>query len=225
MSLFARYVQHPAPGGGGLSDLPATGNPLGAGRMTIWASNATHLGEQNAVRALRQHPGLREFFAASTRPGGLTTAPDVRDIPWSTSQKDGAGCIDLGMHYVWRRPDGRWPKLKLTFAGKIDGANTLGWCLAISPGTAGPWEASASVSGTIASSSWTAASASIELDGARDLRPVVVSPGDGVDEPALAERGRLLVFRAFFGCYCSSGTDAGGQRASVTALSLRLEAP
>lgn len=223
MSTLSRYLRHAAAVTTGLNGLTSVDNPLGAGRMTaVLANNGAHLAEQNHLRTLRTHAGIRNFFAAS--PTLVTTAPTVYDVPWRTSQKDGSCCIDLGTHYVWALPGGRLPKLRLSFATQVDGGNTLGWLFGVSPGSAGPLAADV-VADVTTSATWDATSAVLLLDAARHLRLVSEVPMNGIVEPAADERGDLYEFRGFFGAYNSSGSNTAGQLANVVGLSLRTEFP
>ncbi len=224
MSTFGRYIPHPSPGTSGRTALVDANLPLDAGRMLVLGNNAQHLCEQNPRRSLRQHPGVRDFYAAAFDGSGspFTTAPEVRNIVWYATQKDGACCIDLGDFHVWRFPSGSYPKVTLKFTTQVEGGHSLGWVFAVSPGQQGPLSALGQASGVTTSATWDGASASVDLDDAL-LRPLAYTPTNGVDEVAVAEGGSLLTFRAFFGAYCSSNTDASGSRANVVALSLYLE--
>lgn len=223
MSLFDRYIEHEPSSASAPTGLPSAPNPLGAGRMTVWASNATRVLEQNQVRVLRQHAGVRGFYAQAL-PSTLTSAPDPAQIPWTGTVKDGQCAVDLGTHWVWRRPDGRWPRLRFTFTASVEGANVLGWCLAIAPGLGGPLDAVAVLQGTRTSFTWTELGGTIDLDGERDTRPLTVSPTNGILLD-VAERGEVRAFRAFFGAYNSSGVNAAGSLAYAVGLSLVAEAP
>lgn len=224
MSLFGRYIAHPTASTTGITGLPATSNPLGAGRMTVWASNAQHLAEQNAVRVLRSHGGIRNFYAAAVETS-LTATPTVRDIRWSSSQKDGAAVIDLGVHYAWRRPDGRLPVARLSFTTSVEGGYTLGWVFALAPAQGGPLHAVQEVGGTTTSATWTERSEVLDLGSVATLGPLDVAPTNGVLEASVDERGTLQVFRAYLGAYCSSNTNTSGSYANFVGLSLTLEAP
>ena len=226
MSIFGRYIQHAAVATTGRTALVDDGLPLGAGRMAILANNCQHLAEQNPLRALRQHPGVLGFWAPAVSGTGFTDPPDVEDIRWSLTPKDGCCAIDLGVHHVWELPSGRLPKVKLTFAAKVDGGYTLGWLFAVAAGNLGPLGATLvnNGGGVITSSTWTTYEASFELT-PTELRMADYTPTNGVDEASTSEAGGLRTFRAFFGAYNSSNTNAGGSLAFVAGLALRLEAP
>ena len=220
MSLFSRYLKHPPAGSGGLSTAVDYPEALDAGRMTVLGNNALHLCEQNPIRALRQHAGFREFYAASPIPG-FVSVPGADAIPWGTTIKNGAAWADLGTHYVWRLPSGRWPRLTLALSFAVDGPNTAGVMLAIAPGTGGPFDGRAT--GAISTSStFAGVELSIDLED-DDLGDLSVVPTNGILEADVAERGTLKAFRAFFGAYCSSGTNTAGQRANAVGLSLYTE--
>jgi hypothetical protein len=220
MSLFNRYLKHPTAGTGGLSTAVDAPEALDAGRMTVLGNNALHMCEQNPIRALRQHPGFREFYAASATPG-FTGTPEQQDIPWATSIKDGAAWADLGTHFVWRLPSGQWPRISLTLSFAVDGSNSAGVLLALAPGVGGPFDGRA-VGAVTTSSSYGSTTLSIDLEDA-DLGDLPVVPMNGILEASIAERGTLKAFRAFFGAYCSSGTNTAGQRANAVGLSLYTE--
>jgi hypothetical protein len=224
MSLFNRYIAHPTASTTGRTGLPATSNPLGAGRMTLWASNTQHLCEQNPVRVIRSHAGVRNFYAPAVD-AGFNATPTVRNIRWSTSPKDGAAVIDLGVFYAWRRPDGRLPVVRLSFTTQVEGAYTLGWVFALSQGEAGPLFAVQETGGTTTSATWDAVTATLDLNALPTLGPVDVAPTNGLLEVDDAERGTLQCFRAFFGAYNNSNSNTAGHYANVVGLSLRLEAP
>lgn len=227
MSTFGRYIQHAAVATTGRTALVDDGLPLGAGRMTILANNCQHLAEQNPLRQLRTHPGVPQGFWAPAVDGpSFTDPPDVENISWALTPKDGCCAIDLGLHYAWQLPSGAWPKVTLEFSAKVDGGYTLGWLFAISPGALGPLSATLvnNGGGVITSSTWTTYGASLELTDA-EMRMANYSPTNGVDEASTAEAGGLRTFRAYFGAFNSSNTNAGGSLAFVAGLSLRLEAP
>lgn len=225
MSLFERYIQHTTAATTGRTALVDTGAPMGAGRMALLTSNALHLCEQNPVRALRQHPGMRDFYASASPGTGFTDPPDVVHIRWNLSPKDGSAVLDLGTFYVWQRPDGRLPRLRLSFWTQIDGGHTLGWVWAVSPGTRGPLSATSSTAAVTTSSTWSEASVVLDLSD-RDVGPLVVAPTNGIDEDVdPAEGGRLRVFRSFVGAYNSYGSNTAGHLANLVGLSLRAEAP
>ena len=226
MSVFSRYIQHAAVATTGRTALVDDGLPLGAGRMAILANNCQHLAEQNPLRVARSHPGVLGFWAPAVSGTGFTDPPDVEDIRWALTPKDGCCAIDLGVHHVWPLPSRAWPKVKLTFSAKVDGGYTLGWLFAIAAGNLGPLGATLVNNGgaTITSSTWTTYEASLELTPA-ELRMADYTPTNGVDEASTSEAGGLRTFRAFFGGYNSSNTNSGGSLAFVAGLALRLEAP
>lgn len=227
MSIFGRYIQHAAVATTGRTALVDDGLPLGAGRMAILANNCQHLAEQNPLRALRQHPGVPAgFWAPAVSGTSFTDPPDVEDIRWALTPKDGCCAIDLGTHYVWKLPSGAWPKVRLTFSAKVEGGYTLGWLFAVSAGNLGPLGATLVDNGgaTITSSSWNTYEASFSLTDA-ELRMADYTPTNGVDEASTSEAGGLRTFRAFFGAFNSSNLNGGGSLAFVAGLALRLEAP
>lgn len=219
MSTFQRYLRHRPPGATQDDALVQEYLPLDAGRMLRLANNAQHLLEQNPRRALRQHGGVRDFYAAAVDGTGFTSAPTVEQIRWSVTRKNGACCIDLGSFYVWPMPDGSLPQIVLEFTLAVEGGHSLGWVFAVSPGARGPLGAVAYAQGVTTSATWTETVARIDL-GRGHLSPEHYGPTNGVLEVATAEAGQLNVFRAFFGAYCSSGSDTVGARAHVVGLSL-----
>jgi hypothetical protein len=223
VSLFQRYLRHRAPGATQDDAVAQRYLSLDAGRMAWLANNAQHLCEQNPRRALRQHPGVRDFYAPALDGTGFTDAPTAAEIRWAVSQKDGACCLDLGTFYAWQLPNGRLPKAALKFTTVVEGGYTLGWVFAVSPGTQGPLAAVAQSSGVTTSATWTLTEASVDLAG--QLAPWGYAPTDGISEVTSAEAGQVQVFRAFLGAYCSSNTNSAGSRASVVAVSLHLEQP
>lgn len=224
MSTFQRYLRHRVAGSTQDDALVNEYLPLDAGRMLRLANNAQHLLEQNPRRALRQHPGVRDFWAPSTRGTGFTGPPSVQDIRWATSQKDGACCIDLGQFHVWPFPDGSLPRITLRFTAAVEGGYSLGWVFAVAPGERGPLSIVASDGDVTTSATWTEYTESIGL-GRGHLAPLSYAPTNGVSEVAEGEAGQLLVFRAFLGGYCSSNSNSAGARASVVGLSLYAEQP
>lgn len=224
MSLLQRYIRHRAPGSTQDDALVNRYLPLDAGRMVILANNAQHLCEQNPRRALRQHPGVRDFYAPAMSGTSFTAAPTVNDIRWATSQKDGACCIDLGTFYVWKLPGGRLPRLTAAFTAAVEGGYSLGWVLGVSPGLRGPLSAVAQAGDVTTSATWTRNDAFIDLTPGC-LAPWTMAPTNGIAEPATDETGGLQVFRAFLGAYCSSNSNTSGARASIVGVSLYLEQP
>lgn len=221
MSAFGRYLRHRAAGATQDDALVQEYLPLDAGRMTWLANNVQHLAEQNPRRALRQHPGVRDFWAPALSGTSFTSAPTVNDIRWATSQKDGAGWIDLGQVYVWPLPDGRLPTLACEFTTQVEGGYSLGWVLAVSPGNRGPLAAVAQPSGVTTSATWSTTEEHVDL-GRGHLAAWTYSPTNGIDEADTAEAGDLQVLRAFLGAYCSSNSNTSGARASIVGVSLYL---
>lgn len=224
MSLLSRYLRHRAAGSTQDDALANEYLPLDAGRMLRLANNAQHLLEQNPRRALRQHPGVRDFWAPAVAGTGFTSAPTVQQIRWATSRKDGSCCVDLGTFYVWPFPNGALPRITLEFTTMVEGGYTLGWVFAVSPGERGPLSIVASDGDVTTSATWTERVESIYLARGH-LAPLAYGPTNGVDEVSTAEGGQIMVFRAFFGAYCSSNSNTGGSRASVVGLSLYAEQP
>lgn len=224
MSAFQRYLRHRVAGSTQDDALANEYLPLDAGRMLRLANNAQHLLEQNPRRALRQHPGVRDFYAPAVDGTGFTSAPTVQQIRWATSQKGGACCIDLGQFYVWPFPDGSLPRITLEFTAAVEGGYSLGWVFAVSPGERGPLSIAASDGDVTTSATWAERVESIDL-GRGHLAPLLYAATNGVDEVSAAEAGQLMAFRAFFGAYCSSNSDTSGARASVVGLSLYAEQP
>jgi hypothetical protein len=223
MSLLSRYMRHRAPGSTQDDALVNRYLPLDAGRMTLLANNAQHLCAQNPRRALRHHPGVRDFYAPAGD-SALVAAPSPSQIRWATSQKDGACTIDLGTFYVWAMPGdpGRLPRVTCEFTVMVEGGFTLGWVFAVSPGTRGPLAAVAYPADVTTSATWTLTEASVDLE-AGHVAPWAMAPTNGVDEVVTAEAGQLMVFRAFLGAYNSSNTNAGGSLASIVGVSLYTE--
>ena len=225
MSLFQRYLRHRAPGSTQDDALVQRYLPLDAGRATWLENNCQHLAEQNPRRALRQHPGVRDFYATAMSGSGFTDPPTTSDIQWATSQKDGACVLDLGQFYAWPLPNGALPRIHCEFTTAVEGGHTLGWVLAVSPGGRGPLSAVAQASGTTTSATYTAVTTAFVDLGRGHLAPASYGPANGVSEVVSAEAGQLPTFRVFLGAYCSSGTDASGSRASIAAISLYAEQP
>jgi len=221
VSLFSRYLRHRAPASTQDDALVQRYLPLDAGRMAWLANNAQHLAEQNPRRALRQHPGVRDFYAPALD-SSFTDAPTTSQIRWSVTQKDGACCLDLGTFYVWPFPDGRLPRITCEFTTAVEGAYALGWVFAISPGVRGPLSPAAQVSGVTTSATYTAREANVDLARGH-VAPWSYAPTNGIDEVSTEEAGQLTAFRAFFGAYNSSNTNSGGSRASIVGVSLYAE--
>ena len=222
MSIFQRYLRHRAPASTQDDALVNRYLPADALRMAWLANNCRHLVEQNPRRALRQHPGVRDFYAPAVD-SAFTDPPTTSQIRWSVTQKDGACCIDLGTFYVWPLPSGRWPLAKLSFTTQVDGGFTLGWVFAVSAGTAGPLAAGAVASDVTTSATWDQETATVDLAGLAGAASY--GPTNGIDEVSSAEAGELRVFRAFFGAYNSSNSNTGGSRANVVGITLHLEQP
>jgi hypothetical protein len=224
MSLFSRYMRHRAPGATQDDALVQRYLPLDAGRMAILANNAQHLAEQNPRRALRQHPGVRDFYAPAMSGTSFTDPPSVNDVRWAVSQKDGACCIDLGTFWAWQFPGGRLPRLRCRFTGVVEGGYTLGWVLAVSPGSRGPLSAVAQASGATTSATWTEQEPAIDLARGH-LLPWSMAPTNGISEVVTEEAGQLPVCRVFLGAYNSSNSNTAGARASIVGITLTCEQP
>ena len=224
MSLFQRYIRHRSPGSTQDDALVQRYLPLDAGRMAILANNAQHLCEQNPRRALRQHPGVRDFYAPAMSGTSFTDPPTVNDVRWAVSQKDGACCIDLGTFFAWQFPNGRLPRLRCKFTGMVEGGYTLGWVLAVSPGLRGPLSAVAQSPGSTTSATWTEQDPAIDLSRGHTT-PWAMAPTNGVDEAVTEEAGQVPLFRVFLGAYCSSNSNTGGARASIVGITLYCEQP
>lgn len=227
MSLFGRYLQHPAVATTGRTALVDDELPLDAGRMAWLANNAVHLAEQNPLRALRQHPGVNGFYAAALPDPAapstpFTGIPDADNIRWDLSQKDGGCAIDLGLHYAWPLPSGNLPRLRVSFTAKVEGGFTLGWVLVVAPGSSGPTRATLQRGDSTTSGSWVTQTTDLELNNA-SLRLVDYSPTNGIGEADPPESGGLRCFRAFLGAYNSSNTNAPGSLAWIRGVSLRFE--
>lgn len=224
VSLFSRYLRHRAAGSTQDDAIVNRYLPLDAGRMAILANNAQHLCEQNPRRALRQHPGVRDFYAPALTGTSFVDAPTVNDIRWAVSQKDGACCIDLGTFFAWPFPGGRLPRLRCKFTTAVEGGYSLGWVLAVSPGGRGPLSAVAQASGVTTSATWTEREPYVDLARGH-LQTLTMAPTNGVSEVSTAEAGQVPTFRAFLGAYNSSNSNTGGARASIVGITLYLEQP
>jgi hypothetical protein len=221
MSTLRRYLRHPPPGTSGDTALIDATRPMDALRAFWLANNCQFLAEQNPLRALKQHVGIRDFYADSLT--GITTAPEPRDIRWDLTQKEGACAVDLGLFYAWPLPSGRMPVATLRFTTQVEGGFALGWVFAVSPGTRGPLSSVAIASGATTSATWDDATATVALDG--QLAPWTYLPTNGAGEADEAEGGDLRVFRAYLGAYVSSGVDVSGSRGNIVGITLSLEPP
>lgn len=222
MSLFARYLRHPPPGTTGVDGIVAADNPWGAGRATILRNNAKHLAEVNYRRTLWTSTGVEGFYRAAQGGTSFVAPPSVWDIRWQYSRKTGGLALDLGTHFVWRTPSGRWPRLVARFQAKVAATYTAGLVLAVTPGQGGPLQARASVSDAFTDTSITEKELALNLTD-ESLAPLDFAGADGTDVHATDEHGVLRIFRAFLGGYCSS--NGGGDPASVVGITLSLEPP
>lgn len=223
MSLFQRYLQHPAPGTTGANGLVAANNPWGAGRATLLRNNARHLVEVAIYRGLWNSAGVESVYRAAQAGTGFTTPPSVHDIQWQYTRKTGGLALDLGTHYVWRAPaSGRWPRLVVRFQAKVASTYTLGVVLAAAPGQSGPLQARASASDAFTDTSFAEKELALNLTD-ECLAPLDVAGVDGTDVAATDEHGRLYAFRAFLGGYVSS--NSGSDPGAVVGITLALENP
>lgn len=222
MSTFSRYLRHPAPGTTGVNGLAAANNPYDAGRATFLRNNAKHLVEVNYRRTLWTSTGVESFYRAAQAGTSFTTPPSVHDIRWQYSRKTGGLALDLGTHYVWHIPGGRLPRLVARFQVKVASTYTTGVVLGAAPGQGGPLQARAVVSAAYTHTTFTEVELGVNLT-EDSLAPLAFAGADGTTVDANDENGRLSVFRAFLGGYCSS--NSGGNVASVVGITLGLEPP
>jgi hypothetical protein len=218
MSLFGRYLLHPAAATTGPTGLVAADNPLGAGRVTLLRNNAQHLNEVNPRRALWTSTGVESFYRAAI--GGITTAPTPTLIDWRYTRKTGGLGLYLGKHYAWRSVLHRWPRLALRCALKVASGYTAGLCLCVSPGEQSPLDARVYASATYTHTSFTEIELAMNLSDDAFAR-VAYSPANGVDAAAVDEQGDLHAFSVYLGGYCSS--NSGSDTASVVGVTLGLE--
>lgn len=203
--------------------------PLGAGRVQLAAHNARLVARRNAVRPLVDHPGWRGFYRAALVPAlappTASTGPVIGDIDWSLKPKSGGVTFCSGPHYAWQYPDGRWPRVRFSWTWMVEGGNTAGAVVAVVPeGQSVLSGAAATAARTITTATWTRETAEIQLSRAL-VRPTLHEPVPGRSTDPPQERVTLYEFRVYLGAYCSSNTDASGQRASLVGLSVGLIPP
>lgn len=218
MALPDRLILHPPPGAGSLL---LGEHPLGAGRVNaLLAHNARFCARANALRPLASHPGWRGFYGASLRAGGWTGEPSAGDIPWALASDQYANAC-LGTHFVW--PEAylaSLPRLVARFRVAVTSPHTAGVCLVVVPGFGGPLAGSQSKGEVFTGATFQDGSVSLQLT-LSDLTALSapILPGDG--SGTVTEQGAPLVFTAYVGAYCSSGTN--GQGADLLGLTLGLE--
>jgi hypothetical protein len=227
VSLFSRYLRHAVPGTTGANGIVAANNPWGAGRATALRNNAQHLVEVNYRRTLWNDPGVVDFYRASASanpvaPSLWTDPPGLWDIRWRYTAKTGGLALDLGTHYVWRTPTGRWPRLVVRFQLKVAATYTAGILLAAAPGQEGPLDAIGVASGAYTDTTFTEQELGLNLESDCVARRAFAG-ADGTAAPVIDDRGDLYLFRAFLGGYCSS--DSGSDPASIVGITLSLETP
>ena len=231
MSLLGKYLPHPPSGSGSWGE---NEEPLDAGRWTVLRQNAVFLARANASRHIATHEGVRDFYRAALGDGvtTVTTAPTLQQIPWIYTRKTGGAFIDFGAHWFHRAVLGEaapaaispFGTLVLRARWKVEGGHTAGAVLAISPGAGAPAIAQTvdSARTTTTSASWNDLTLTLPLTEAllseMEIRPAAGENGT-VDD---SQRGRLAMGRIFFGAYCSSGSNTGGNRASVVNISIHL---
>lgn len=220
MSLFGRYLRHPASGTTGATGLVASDNPWGAARSTILRANAQHLIEASARRALWTSTGVEGFYRAAWGGPSFTSAPTPTDLDWRHTRKTGGLALFLGTHFAWRSNLGRWPRLAVRFQAKVAATYTLGVVLVVAPGTRGPLEGAAHLGAVYTDTTYTEQEIAFDLgDGCAERTPW--TPQNGVDAASLDEYGDLYVYSVYLGGYCSSGS--GGDPASVVGITLATE--
>lgn len=222
MSLFSRYLRHPAPGTTGVNGIVAANNPYDAGRATFLRNNAKHLVEVNYRRTLWTSTGVVDFYRAAQSGTSFVNPPSVYDIRWQYTRKTGGCALDLGTHFVWHIPGGRLPRLVVRFQAKVASTYTAGFVLGAAPGQGGPLQARATVGGSYTDTSFTEQELGVNLTD-ESLAPLDFAGTDGTTVSANDENGRLSIFRAFLGGYCSS--NGGSDPASVVGITLSLEPP
>mgnify|MGYP000623806184 CR=1 FL=1 len=224
MSLFARYLRHDMPGTGANGPV-LTDNPWSAGRVTLLRNNTRHLEEVNYRRSLWTSAGVEGFYRASTLGTSFVDPPSTLHIQWRYARKTGGLALDLGTHYVWRTPSGRWPRLVVRFQTKVASGFTVGVVLAaVAPNDGN--RTSPQLGGAYTDTTFTEKELGFNLTDALLLDPAcarVVNDGSGTVGSSGLESGEIRVFRAWLGGYCSS--DSGSDPASVVGISLSLENP
>lgn len=225
MSLFARYLHHDMPGTGANGPV-IDNNPWSAGRVTLLRASTRHLEEVNYRRTLWTSAGVEGFYRAAALGTGFTAPPSVFDIRWEYGRKTGGLALDLGTHYVWRTPTGRWPRLVVRFQTKVAATYTVGVVLAaVAPGDDNRGR-SPQIGGAYTDTTFTEKELGFNLTDELLLTPAcarTVSDENGTVGSSGLEHGELRVFRAWLGGYCSS--DSGSDPASVVGITLSLENP
>jgi len=220
VSLFGRYLRHPAAATTGATGLVAADNPWGAGHSTLLRANAQHLVEASARRALWTSTGVEGFYRAARGGTLFTSAPTPTDIDWRYSRKTGGLALFLGTHYAWRSPLHRWPRLAVRFQAKVAATYTLGVVLGVAPGVRGPLESVAHLGATYTGTSFAEQEIAFNLSDAC-FESAAWSPQNGVDAAPVDEWGDLQTFSVYLGGYCSS--DSGSDTASVVGITLATE--
>lgn len=227
MTDLDRYIRHPASTSTGATSWLYKERPFGAGRhQTILCNNALRLVRANSVRPLCTHNGVRGLWRAAL--GGTTNDPNLWDIDWTLTPKQGGCALDLGVHWVWRygAGDTRYPTLICRVRGAVeDAGDTLGVFVGVAPGERflapddlyDHWHHTGDTLYTektlvIPLGETSVASKRIRLVG-----------GTSTADPE--EVAELLVFRVFLGAYNSAGTNTLGRLANLLGISLFLEPP
>lgn len=218
MSLFGRYLLHPAAATTGPTGLVAANNPMGSGRNTLLRNNAQHLAEVNPTRQLWTSTGVEGFYRQAI--GGITTAPTPTLIDWRYTRKTGGLGLYLGRHYAWQSVLYRWPRLALRCALKVASGYTAGLCLCVSPGDRSPLDARVYQGATYTHTSFTEIELALNLSDDA-FAHTSYSPVNGTDAAAVDEQGALYAFSVYLGGYCSS--NSGSDTASVVGVTLGLE--
>jgi len=226
MGFPDRYILHP-PFDAADAQFRAD-EPLGAGRVQLHAHNAKLLAARNTLRPLAQHPGWRDFWKPATDPTQAAPValrlPRPGDIQWFLGRKSGGVTFCTGPHYVVRLPDGRWPTVRFAWRWAVEGGYTAGAVAAVTREGASVVMALASSGKTTTSSTFADESIDIPLsDGL--VTPTPLSPVGGSSTSEPDETVEVALFRAWFGAYNSSNTDAAGSRASIVVLSVYLVEP
>lgn len=220
MTIWSRYIRHPAPGTTGPTGLVASDNPMGSGRNTLLLNNIRHLNSVNAIRALWTSPGVEGFYRAAGGGTGYTSAPSPQMIDWRYTRKTGGCSLYLGRHYAWKDPRGRWPRVSCRFAVKVASTYTAGLVLVIVRGDGSVMGATEYSGAAYTDTSFTEHELYVDLTDASTAR-VAYTPANGTSAAAIDENGELLEFSTYLGGYCSS--NGSGDPASVVGVTLTLE--
>lgn len=201
----------------GADDRLRLDQPLGADALQTIASNACHAARQNNLGTLWEHPGGDVWETLAN----ADPAPD--SLYWHREDSAGVFARYAGAHRI--RPYGetsRWPTIELRARFQAPSTYTTGIVLVARrtpglPSTSDLWGVA-----TTTSTSFAAASISLEMaDQWIGRETIACRPAGSASVPE--ESGELPLVHLYVGAWCASAS--GAAKGALSGLTIFLKAP